>query len=184
MYMTKSLFHLHFSLERETETWIPGTTVCHGYILMVTYNLKKNSASLRNQYYSSELVMYQHYTENKMADEDEVLIKTSFTNKTSAIYLNGTNPIAASHVAGQRDCADIFQSSHLLPQQKQSLAKKFQFTLILATWAQNQPIWTWDMRINKKMEKKKNHQNCRYESSLWICRSTQRTAIIKILSRN
>lgn len=130
MYMTKSLFHLHFSLERETETWyysmprlyIDGDIQC-----------KKNSASLRNQYYSSELVMYQHYTENKMADEDEVLIKTSFTNKTSTIYLNGTNPIAASHVAGQCDCADIFQSSHLLPQQKQSLAKKFQFTLILAT---------------------------------------------------
>lgn len=45
--------------------------------------------------------------------------------KQSAIYLKGTNPIATAHVAGQRDCADAFQSLNLLPQQKQRLAEKF-----------------------------------------------------------
>lgn len=94
--------------------------------------------------------------------------------KQSAIYLNGTSPTAPSHVAGQCDCADPSQSSHLLPLQKQSLAKKFQFAPILAKSEQNQPTRAWETgRISKKKHREKT---VRYEASQRIRRRTQKTA--------
>lgn len=155
MYMT-SLVHLYFPLEGENRDLDPCPIVCHSDILMVPHYSKIIRLLLEINTTAVSL-LYSNTTQKiKWLMKMRSWLQQLLQIQQSAIYLNGANPIATSHVAGQCDCADIFQSSNLFPQQKQSLAEKFPFALVLAKLEQNQPIWAWEIKIiNKKMEEKR-----------------------------